>query len=398
MKDVKKCSLSGVAFTMDIDAYETLEGYLSSLRKTYGESADGEEIVADIEARIAELILSTQNNERVVEKPLVDNIIKLMGSAEDISSASENEDSSSQPKQSEPRIPRRLYRDTESAKLGGVCSGMARYFDIDPVWVRLVVMIPFLLTIFAGMFPWAYVLSPYAGNLFGMVMIAYIIMWFAVPAARTARQKLEMNGERITAQSIKDNTIVNNDADSTAKPVVANVVTLFGKVLLIVLKILAALMVFSLILTAFGLIIGMIAVAIQGYGGFFNEAISSLLAGFGILSVLIPVIMLIYALMCLVASRKPGNKTIVTMFILWILSILATATIAIYEYEGGGLFGKEALRGVVHRTEVVIDGDTIDAERTVREFLDEDFDDFDEIDIDIKFDKESARFTITERD
>ncbi len=395
MKDVKKCSLSGVAFTMDTDAYETIEAYLSTLRKTYGESADGEEIIADIEARIAELILSTHSSERVVEKPLIDNIIRMMGSAEDISSSSENEGASSKQKQSEPRIPRRLYRDTESAKLGGVCSGMARYFDIDPVWVRLVVMIPLLLTIFASVFPWAYILSPYAGNLFGMVMIAYIIMWFAVPAARTARQKLEMNGERITAQSIKDNTVVNNDADSAAKPVVANVVTLLGKVLLIVLKIFAALLVFCLVLAAFGLIIGIIAVMIQGYGELFNEAISALLATFCILSVLIPIIMLIYAIMCLVASRKPGHKTIITMFILWILSILATATIAIYEYEFGGLFKNDMQRGVVHRTEVVITGDTIDAERTIREFVGEDFD---EVDIDIKFDKESARFSITERD
>ena len=71
MKEVKKCSISGVAFTMDADAYEALETYLESLKTTYKDTADGAEIVADIEARIAELILSAQDNTRIVEKPLI---------------------------------------------------------------------------------------------------------------------------------------------------------------------------------------------------------------------------------------------------------------------------------------------------------------------------------------
>lgn len=82
MKEVKKCSISGVAFTMDADAYQELENYLDSLKKTYKDTPDGAEIVADIEARIAELILTTQDNTRVVEKPLILNIIHQMGSVE----------------------------------------------------------------------------------------------------------------------------------------------------------------------------------------------------------------------------------------------------------------------------------------------------------------------------
>ena len=91
MKEVKKCSISGVAFTMDTDAYQELEAYLESLKKTYKETPDGAEIVADIEARIAELILSAQDSTRVVEKPLILNIIRQMGTAEDISEESRDE-------------------------------------------------------------------------------------------------------------------------------------------------------------------------------------------------------------------------------------------------------------------------------------------------------------------
>ena len=246
MKEVKKCSISGVAFTLDADAFEELAAYLQSHKRSYKDSADGAEIVADIEARIAELILSAQDNARIVEKPLIENIIRQMGSAEDISETADADLHSDTP-----RIPRRLYRDTENAKLGGVCAGIGKYFDIDPVWVRLGLFLPLLFTCF-GWIPFLHWFSPMFGNLFGIFLICYFIMWFAVPAARTARQKLEMNGEKITAQTIGETTAAaaSNDPDARAKPIVAEAVSVFGKVVLILLKIIAGVLVFGLIMAA----------------------------------------------------------------------------------------------------------------------------------------------------
>ena len=146
MNEVKKCSLSGVAFTMDVEAYETLSAYLESLKKTYKDSPDGAEIVADIEARIAELILSAQDNTKVVEKPLILNIIRQMGSVEDIS----EESADGSERREEPRIPRRLYRDTENAKLGGVCAGIANYVNMDPTVIRVIYALLSIFTAFAG--------------------------------------------------------------------------------------------------------------------------------------------------------------------------------------------------------------------------------------------------------
>ena len=371
MKEVKKCSISGVAFTMDADAYEALETYLESLKTTYKDTADGAEIVADIEARIAELILSAQDNTRIVEKPLILNIIQQMGSAEDISRESVDRDLHCDT----PRIPRRLYRDTENAKLGGVCAGIGKYFDIDPVWVRLGLFLPVLLTCFQWV-PLLHWTGPMMGNLFGILLICYFIMWFAVPAARTARQKLEMNGERITERSIREMTEAasaasgGGDADSRAKPIVANVVSAFGQVVLILLKIFAGLLVFGLIMAAFVLIIGLFAVIVGGselLSPVFFQQLSIWVVLSGIFVVLIPVILLIYVLMCLIASRKPGGKTVLVIFLLWLCSI-ATCTVLAIRDEVGERFRKK--RSAIERmldSRMIIEGDTT----TVRELLEE---------------------------
>ena len=81
MNEIKRCSLSGVGFTFEADAYKRLSDYLDKLNAIYKDSADSAEILADIEARIAELILSAQSStECVVALPLVENIIAQLGS------------------------------------------------------------------------------------------------------------------------------------------------------------------------------------------------------------------------------------------------------------------------------------------------------------------------------
>ena len=364
MKEVKKCSISGVAFTLDADAYEELSAYLESLKRSYRESPDGAEIVADIEARIAELILSVQDNARVVEKPLILNIIRQMGSAEDIS---ESTDADLEPEA--PRIPRRLYRDTENAKLGGVCAGIGRYFNLDPVWVRLALFLPLLLACF-GSVPFLRWFSPLFGNLFGIFLICYFIMWFAVPAARSARQKLEMNGEKITAQAIGETTAAaaNNDPDAKAKPIVAEAVSVFGKVVLILLKLFAGLIVFGLIMIACALIIGLFAILIGGAETLnLDWDLSLWVPILGIFIALIPTILLIYVLMCLIASRKPGGKTVLVIFLCWIASIIACSTIAIREKVGERFRDKrEAIRDALNST-IEVDGEMT----TLKELLEE---------------------------
>lgn len=370
MNEVKKCSISGVAFTLDNDAFEALNDYLESLKKTYQDTPDGVEIVADIEARIAELILTAQDNARVVERPLIENIIRQLGSAADIT----GEDPDSDLHHTEPRIPRRLYRDTENAKLGGVCAGIGKYFDTDPVWIRLGMFIPLLVSVF-GWIPFLHWTGPMMGNLFGIFVICYVIMWFAVPAARTARQKLEMNGEKITEQSIRETTVAasaaTGDPDSKARPIVAETVSVFGKVLLILLKIFAGLLVFGLIMAACGMVIGLFAILIGGgelLGPDWN--MSLWVPVLGIIVAMIPTFLLIYVMMCLIASRKPGGKTVLAIFIAWLASIIVLSCVAIRENVGERIQRKRYTVERAMNTTVVVDSDTTTLRELLRNFDD----------------------------
>lgn len=354
MKEVIKCSIAGVAFTLDTDAYDTLRRYLDTLNDTYRTTPDGPEIVADIEARIAELILTAQDGSRVVDLPLVRNIIAQLGTPEDISGRGES------PADGTPRIPRRFYRDTANARLGGVCSGVGRYFDIDPVWIRLAFFLSLLCSFF-GWIPLVGWTGPIMGNLFFIFTVCYCVAWFVVPAARSPRQKLEMNGERITAQSIRETAAASNDADRKAKPIVADAVSALGQVVLIAMKIVAGLLVFGLILTACGLIIGLFAVAVSGPELFAHSPLHDSGTWISLLAIgiaLLPVLMLIYVLMCLIASRKPGGRIVLAFFLVWMCVVAACSILAVRGNIPRRMLHRRAKIERIMQTEVVLDGDS----------------------------------------
>ena len=320
MNEIKKCSIAGIAFTCDVTAYEELNNYLKSLEQAYQSSADGREIIADIEARIAELILSAQDADKVVSTPLIRNIINQLGSAEDITDDADKDldpDTSS-------RIARRLYRSMEGAKLGGVCMGLAKYFNVQPVWLRLALFIPLLLGILCSGTPLRVLLTPMMLNLWLVAIVCYMILWFSLPTARTARQKLEMEGRPITARSVAAAT-AQGDVDQRAKPVVADAVTLIGRLVIFLVKFFAVCLTIGLVLVAGILIVTFFAVLITN-----NEfawlpwSLSDFSIWYPLLSVLIilmPIVVLIHLLMCLVSSRNPSGRALLIMAIVWFLEI-----------------------------------------------------------------------------
>jgi phage shock protein PspC (stress-responsive transcriptional regulator) len=329
MRKVSKCSISGVSFVLDEDAYCLLEKYLRSIEQAYGESRDGREIVADIEARIAELILSRQENTQEVDICLLQEIIDQLGTAQSIT-AELDASSTTASKTEEPRIPRRLYRDMENARIGGVCAGLARYFDCDATWVRLFLFLPLAIDILTAPLPGLSRWMPFFSHIFGMFILGYLIMWFAVPRARTARQKLEMDGERITVNAIRNRTVSGDEANDEVKSVVAQVVYVLGQLVLLFIKLCIGIFIFALVAGICTLIVWLVIWTCTSDVVFLPWEISDivshvkLLGILGTISILIPLLLLVYILLCLLTSHKPSAKGSIVGFLIWFLFLLIT--------------------------------------------------------------------------
>lgn len=326
MNEIKRCSISGVGFTLEKGAYNRLNDYLQSLRKSYGDNPDCDEILADIEARIAELILSAQSDPRtVVALPLIENIIGQLGSPEDISG-----DESKQ-QRAESRIPRRLYRDLENSKLGGVCAGLAKYFGVDAVWVRLIIFAPLILLFLSGI-PGLWWCSQLGANLFGIFLLTYLILWFAIPGAKSARQKLEMEGETISASSIANKQT--STQEEQAKSSVATVVTTFGRVVVVILKAILGLLlfpitafVFAILIMIVGVLAGSSGILSMGLGDVGNMAevvgdIGVPLLVCSLLLVMVPAAYVGYLIISLLINRKPRFWVLLVTLLAWILLLL----------------------------------------------------------------------------
>ena len=182
MKKTYNINLNGQAFCIDEDAYAKLQVYIDTLEKYYLAEEDGKEIMADIESRIAELLREflQRNHKEVVSLPEIDKVIEIMGTPEVI--IDEDTQESSTPRQ---EIKRKLYRDADHRVVGGVASGLATYFGIDSVWIRVAFIV---LSLF-----------------YGVTILVYLILWIAIPKAITARQKLEMKGKNATVSNIEKN-------------------------------------------------------------------------------------------------------------------------------------------------------------------------------------------------
>ncbi|MFQ3269424.1 MAG: hypothetical protein ACI9B2_001233, partial [Flavobacteriales bacterium] len=137
MKKTVNINLGGIIFHIDEDAFEQLNAYLSRIKSHYQEEEGCEEIVSDIESRIAELL--QERNIDIISTAQVDTIVEIMGNPENYEEVeeplkSENENSNKKTK-------KRIYRDKDNEVIGGVCSGIAAYFDVDPVIIRLLALV-----------------------------------------------------------------------------------------------------------------------------------------------------------------------------------------------------------------------------------------------------------------
>ena len=177
MKRTIAINLGGFVFNIDEDAYLELKKYLNLLNKHFHNQVGGKEIITDIEARMAELLKAKLGiYKEVISISEILEIIEILGYPEEMEQESSYQDSVRKPRA-------RLYRDADDRILGGVCSGIAAYLGTETWLIRLLFVIAFFV-------------------LFGTLI--YLILWLAVPLAKTRAEKLEMRGEPVNINNIKD--------------------------------------------------------------------------------------------------------------------------------------------------------------------------------------------------
>lgn len=248
MKKTFTINLNGIVFHIDEDAYQALQQYIADISLHLQGSADTDEIIADIEARIGELFtdMLAQAKQEVVNMRMINSVIATMGNPSDFGSADE-----STPKGAKQHR-KRLYRDAEQQILGGVASGVAVYLGWDPTIVRLLLIV-------CAIIGWL------------VVFPIYICLWIIVPLAETAAQRLEMQGEDVTINAIKQEfeQTKNYVESDRFKSQVQTLGQRVGKVFKAIAKI-----IFALIAVLYG-IIAVITIAILGI------VLFALLFGFG---------------------------------------------------------------------------------------------------------------------
>lgn len=212
MKKTISINIAGLIFYIEEDGYDKLRQYLGAVHRYFSAFADSAEIVADIEGRMAERFLLKQKaeNKQAISVEDVEELIKAMGSVSDFEAAEQAEDLISEPlhiaknageKQEEIAPPAgytqgkepkgRFYRDLKRKILGGVAAGIAHHYSLDPLWVRLLLLLCiFGLVPVSGIFHMR--LEENFALLSGGLIIAYIAMWVAFPGSKDLEDKVKI--------------------------------------------------------------------------------------------------------------------------------------------------------------------------------------------------------------
>ncbi len=188
MKKTVNINLAGTFFHIDEDAFAKLSRYLEAVKKSISDPVGGDEIIQDIEARIAELFSEKlEINTQVISTRELDAIIEIMGQPEDYimdEDATQTNRATGNQTKGETTSNKQLFRDSDNKFIAGVCSGLSHYLGLEVIWVRLFwIFLSFVTT--------------------GFGVIAYLLFWILVPGAETTSEKLKMTGEPINISNIE---------------------------------------------------------------------------------------------------------------------------------------------------------------------------------------------------
>lgn len=314
MKKTVSINLGGIVFNIDDDACDRLSQYLSDLEKRFPEE-ERAEIIRDIEERMAELLNFKLQNRNVVEISDVEEVIEVIGRPEqfddenagETDKASAATSSTTQEATTEKKKSfhaRKLYRNSNDRMVSGVASGVAAYFDIDPAIVRILFVVLTLAS-------------------FGWGILIYLILYIAMPEAKTKAQFLEMQGIEPTLENINNFHQEPVERSSGAST--------FGNILKICLIVLGVIIGVSLAIGVLGIFIAMFSAFLLHTPGSFGNAVDMGLLGSCALFLLCPVIGI--AVLCTRAANGERKHKWVgwTLLALWILSIFGIVGFGIQE-------------------------------------------------------------------
>lgn len=243
MNEVTRIHLGRQSFTIAVDAHKILKTYLAEI-----EAMGGDDVVREVELRMAELLGERGiGGDKVVLLEDVEFLQQQLGKPTDFSDTdaepTEAAAASEQPA-------KRLFRDTDNALLAGVSSGLANYFGIDAVIVRILFVV---LTLFSG----------------GAGILIYIVLWLLVPAAETSSEKLQMRGLPVTVDALKK-SISDADFPGTARRTSTTALKAINSIFGVLLKLIGTLVIIGSIAALFGIIIVKIYMMLH-HGQLFEE-------------------------------------------------------------------------------------------------------------------------------
>ncbi|HPF50268.1 MAG TPA: PspC domain-containing protein [Draconibacterium sp.] len=340
MKKTFTINISGTIFHIEEDAYEVLQKYLINLKNHFGTDDEGKEIIADIEARIAEIFSAkTGDDKKVITVEWVDEVIKTMGTPEDFAEEEGEEESI----ESEAKRKRRLYRDPDHRVLGGVCGGLGAYFNMDPVILRIIFAVLFFVTS-------------------GAALLAYLILWIAVPKAVNTAQRLEMRGQEATVKNIEKSIkeevkevkesykkFKESDTYSKGKKSVEGAGDVVYNIFKVLLKVLVIILGILLVITGFFGLLGLISSMVIGQSfvsgwpllwspevhvpDFLNYFVEpgTVTLGMILVGILtgIPLLAVLYLGTKMVFRYKSNNTAIIlSMLGIWFISLIALLVIS----------------------------------------------------------------------
>jgi phage shock protein PspC (stress-responsive transcriptional regulator) len=337
MKKTLIINIGNSIIHIEEDAYEILTTYLNEIKQHFAKNADDFEIVTDIENRIAEMFseILQANQKQVIELADVQSVIAQMGRVQDFQTEDEEEAPQANTYTNytgSKKLYRKLYRDTDEGVIAGVCAGLGHYLNIEARWVRLIAF----LSIFLG----------------GSGILAYFILWFAMPRAVSRSEKMSMKGEATNLYgyqrsfdeelaAFKENM---KSANAHLGPMVkrsgnfiTEMIEVLGRFLNGTGKVIMRIIAGSFIICGFGLMISLI-ICLAAFLGFWdsnaydyfplsiiNEGFRSEIVLGAFVTLFIPVLALVLFAIRVAFNRVAINKTLsFALLIIWLIGVSST--------------------------------------------------------------------------